>query len=340
MNYKISIIIPTFNIEDDIKRAINSLINQTIGFKNLEIIIVDDCSTDNTKQIILEYSEQYDNIKYIFLDTNSGSAGKPRNICIKHATANYIMFLDNDDEYVPEACEIFYNEIEKNDVNLIVCSKTNSLYTLNDYPQEIDEPAILEEINVLENPDVLYYPTTNYAGAMWCKIFKREFLLKNNIQCLEKLPEDVYFMHKCFYLNPNVLFITNLALYNHYFYRVSGTSITVTLGYNFLNKLFTIYDKLKTLSQNYSNSKKFFNRYSQLFFNLLIYNIITTDANKQQKISLMKTYSNYSKQFDFKPEGQIYTVWYKLNKTQRFELCYIYSQIIKAIIKLKSKLTD
>ena len=50
----------------------------------------------------------YDNIKYIFLESNSGSAGKPRNIGIKNASSKYIMFLDNDDEYVPEACEILY----------------------------------------------------------------------------------------------------------------------------------------------------------------------------------------------------------------------------------------
>lgn len=67
VNYKISIIIPTFNIEDDIKRAIDSLLNQTIGFENLEIIIIDDCSTDNTQNIVLNYCKKYENIKNVFL---------------------------------------------------------------------------------------------------------------------------------------------------------------------------------------------------------------------------------------------------------------------------------
>lgn len=338
MNYKISIIIPTFNVEEDIKRAINSLINQTIGFENLEVIIVDDCSTDNTKEIISDYANQYNNIKPIFLETNSGSAGKPRNIGIKHATADYIMFLDNDDEYVPEACRILYTTIKENNVNLVICSKTNNLYDINDHAPEITETATIEEINVLENPDVLFYPFTEYGGAMWCKIFNREFLLKNNIRCLENLPEDVYFMHQCYYLNPNVLFITNLPLYNHYFYRVQGNSITVTISYNFLNKLFLMYDNLKTLSDNYSNTEKFFHRYSQLFFNVFIYNIITTNSTKKQKISLMKSYVQYTKELDLKLDNSLYSLWYSLIKHQKFELCYLYSQLIKYAINAKSKI--
>lgn len=133
--YKISIIIPTFNVENDLQRAINSLLNQTIGFENLEIILVDDNSTDNTQEIILEYSKEYKNIKYHFLEENSGSAGKPRNIGIKIATSTYVIFLDNDDEYVKEACEIFYKIITQKNVNFIVGSKVNSLYSPNDHPK-------------------------------------------------------------------------------------------------------------------------------------------------------------------------------------------------------------
>ena len=55
-DYKISMIIPTFNVEDDLKRAIYSLLNQTIGFEFIEVLLVDDFSTDNTRQLILDYS--------------------------------------------------------------------------------------------------------------------------------------------------------------------------------------------------------------------------------------------------------------------------------------------
>ena len=116
-NYKISMIIPTFNAEKDLERAISSLMKQTIGFENIEVLLVDDLSTDNTRKVILEYAEKYNNIKYIFLESNSGTAGKPRNIGIENASSEYIMFLDNDDEYIPEACEILYDKISKTEFN-------------------------------------------------------------------------------------------------------------------------------------------------------------------------------------------------------------------------------
>ena len=56
-SYKISMIIPTFNVEDDLKRAIDSLLNQTLGFENIEVLLVDDFSTDKTRQVILDYAK-------------------------------------------------------------------------------------------------------------------------------------------------------------------------------------------------------------------------------------------------------------------------------------------
>lgn len=339
-NYKISIIIPTFNIEYDLKRAINSLLRQSIGFENLEVIMVDDCSTDNTRKIILEYAKEYDNIKPIFLKENSGGAGKPRNIGVKQAVSEYIMFLDNDDEYADNACEIFYNKMKETNVNLIVGCHINNLFKHYQKPLEITEPPIFKEINILNNPDELYDPITNYAGAVWCKIFKKEFLLKNNIECLEKLPEDVYFMHQCYYLNPNVLFLTNLYLYNHYFYRTLGDTVTVTASFNFLKKTFIMFDVLKELSLNYDNTDKFFIRYSQLFFNLMINHIIMTNSKKKEKIYLMKMYFNRLGDSNPKIELSSFRIWYNLVKNERFEICFIYSQLIRFLVNLKSKIED
>lgn len=246
-------IVPTFNVEDDLKRAVDSLLNQTIGFENIEVLIVDDFSTDDTRQVILDYAKKYNNIKYIFLESNSGSAGRPRNIGIENAAADYIMFLDNDDEYVPEACEILYDKIAETDVNMIICSKTNNIYNVNDKPEPITEIPNFVEVNILDYPDMLFSPNTNYGGAMWCKIYKRRFLMENNIKCLENLPEDVYFMHQYYYLNPKILFLTNLSLYNHYFYRQTGQSISVTLSASFLHKVFLAFKELKKLSHNFDN---------------------------------------------------------------------------------------
>ena len=336
-DYKISMIIPTYNVEDDLKRAIDSLLVQTIGFDNIEVLLVDDFSTDNTRQIIVDYAEQYENIKYIFLESNSGSAGRPRNIGVQNASADYIMFLDNDDEYVPEACKILYDKIIEADVNMIICSKTNSLYSVNDKPEKIVESPKFTEVNVLNNPDMLFSPNTKYGGAMWCKIYKTQFLLDNNIKCLENLPEDVYFMHQCYYLNPNILFLTNLSLYNHYFYRVRGQSISVTLSASFLHKVFVAFNNIKELSLQFENSKLFFDRYCSLFFGELAYDIVISDLSKDERISLIGDYSDCAKDSNPQFKSKISWLWFILARDGHFTLTYLYSGVLKFLINIKRK---
>ena len=97
--YKVSVIMPVYNAEEYLGNALDSVINQSMGFENIELILVDDKSTDNSRNIIEEYSNIYYNIKPIFLDENSGCPGIPRNVGIKNASSDYIMFIDNDDEY-------------------------------------------------------------------------------------------------------------------------------------------------------------------------------------------------------------------------------------------------
>ncbi len=108
----ITIIIPTYNRADLVPRAINSALNQT--FKDFEIIIVDDGSTDNTKDVIKKYLENNNKIKYIF-QKNSGAVASPRNTAIKLARGKYIALLDDDDEWLPSKLEkqikLFNNNI-------------------------------------------------------------------------------------------------------------------------------------------------------------------------------------------------------------------------------------
>lgn len=115
----ISIIIPVYNTEKYIKRAFDSLLSQSIGFKNLEVIFIDDASTDGSPQIIQDYSDKYDNVKSFYLKNNSGAGGKPRNIGLSHATKDYIMFLDSDDYLLDNACEILYNEIKTENIDVV-----------------------------------------------------------------------------------------------------------------------------------------------------------------------------------------------------------------------------
>ena len=104
-----SIIIPTFNRISKLKKALNSIYDQT--YKNYEIIIIDNFSTDDTEKIVNKYKES--KLKY-FKFNNSGIIGKSRNIGIKNSNAPWIAFLDSDDEWYENKLSILENFIKKN----------------------------------------------------------------------------------------------------------------------------------------------------------------------------------------------------------------------------------
>ncbi len=108
---KVSVIIPTYNRASLLPRAIKSVLNQT--FKDFELIIVDDCSTDNTEEVVEEFQKKDKRIKYLRLKKNSGAPAHPRNVGIKNSQGKYIAFLDNDDEWLPEKLEKQLNLFEK-----------------------------------------------------------------------------------------------------------------------------------------------------------------------------------------------------------------------------------
>ena len=99
---KVSVIIPTYNRADLLPRTINSVLNQT--FTDFELFVIDDGSTDNTKEVIESFVKQDSRVKYLW-QKNSGEASSPKNTAFKHCTGEYIAYLDHDDEWLPTKLE-------------------------------------------------------------------------------------------------------------------------------------------------------------------------------------------------------------------------------------------
>ena len=112
---KVSVITPCFNAGPSIKDTIESVINQT--FLDWEMLIIDDCSTDNSVEIINALSDGDERIRLIKNDIRSGSPSLPRNIGIDNATGKYIAFLDSDDIWFPNKLEEQVRFMEKNKVS-------------------------------------------------------------------------------------------------------------------------------------------------------------------------------------------------------------------------------
>lgn len=161
----------------------DSVINQSIGIENLEIIIANDCSTDNTKQIIEDYKERINNqtnketIKSIHLIENMGGAYGPRNIALDHVNGEYLMFIDSDDSYPLDACETLYNKI-----NEYGCDIAFGRY-LRHYPEEnIVRKSYTPYLESLESPCNDYLDDLvkgsnfkGFVGFIWKNIISNFF---------------------------------------------------------------------------------------------------------------------------------------------------------------------
>lgn len=112
-NPKVSLIMPVFNAEKTLRKTIDSVIDQTIGFDEIEFIIIDDKSRDASRSIILDYASAYPNIVPVFFKNNNGSPAKPRNTGIELAHGKYTMFIDSDDWLSPGGIKALYDLLEK-----------------------------------------------------------------------------------------------------------------------------------------------------------------------------------------------------------------------------------
>ncbi|MFS0612100.1 glycosyltransferase family 2 protein [Lederbergia ruris] len=112
-DYFVTVITPVYNGEKFLKKSIESVMKQTLGFKNIEYILIDDCSTDRSKEILLDFAKQHENMTVVSLDCHSGSPGRPRNIGMELASSPYIMFLDADDWLDPNGLQVLYEILEE-----------------------------------------------------------------------------------------------------------------------------------------------------------------------------------------------------------------------------------
>ena len=250
--YKISIIVPVFNVEDTLQNAFDSIKAQTIGFENLEVIFVDDNSTDDSVNIIKNYSNKYSNVKVICLDENSGFAGRPRNIGIENATSDYLMFLDPDDIFLDNACEILYNNITENNLEIV-----SGNYNINrDSKIERNNWGIIK----LEDGESSQVETIeenfNFLltiPSVWSKIFKKEFILKENIKFLVGVPaQDLVFVSEAL-LKANGIKFINVPIVE-YIPRQSGESVTSKKSKSVLAGFIKSYTALYNIAKEYDKN--------------------------------------------------------------------------------------
>ncbi|MCR0182846.1 glycosyltransferase family 2 protein [[Clostridium] innocuum] len=199
--YKISIIVPVYNSEKHLKKCLDSLVNQT--YKNIEIITINDASTDDSLTILQEYENKYENFKTISLEKNQRQ-GAARNIGIKASTGYFISFVDSDDWIELDTYERVFSEIKDKNVDVICgCNYyreySNGVTSLtNDSNYDFISKLKNRNLEISEKEQLLF------KGPGVCQnIYKASLIKENNIYFPTGISyEDNYFVPLLFaYVN-------------------------------------------------------------------------------------------------------------------------------------------
>ena len=177
--FKVSIIIPVYNVEKYLVRCLESCVRQTL--QDIEIIAVDDCSTDNSRNILRDYEEKFNNFSVVYLEKNIRQGGA-RNVGIRMARGEYLLFLDSDDWIEPNTCELLYEAADGADMvgaNHYISTDTTDKKTELQYKNS--------DVGRMNHDKLLKYTRT--CGFFWSRIYSKEFLMKNNIF----FPEGIYY---------------------------------------------------------------------------------------------------------------------------------------------------
>lgn len=233
MDKLVSIIVPCYNVENYINRCFLSLANQTIGIGCLELIFVDDCSTDNTWEKLVELESVYpESVIVIHCDEN-GRQGKARNIGLECASAPYIGFVDSDDWVEQDMFEKLYQKIVENNCDIAMCrswrdyAKENQMLS----PRKTGEEDRILYIDTVDKRK-LFLACGSIEFGVWNKLYRAELLYENDIFFPEKLAYEDHFFATLLYFYAKKVYILEERLY-HYFVNEQSTVLAPNATHHF-----------------------------------------------------------------------------------------------------------
>lgn len=269
---KISVIVPVYNVEKYLKRCIDSILNQT--YKNLEIILIDDGSTDNSLEICEIYKKKDERI--ILIHKKNSGLGLTRNVGMENSTGKYIMFVDSDDYLDTNMIENLYNDLIKNKADTCiggfkrVFDKSTDVYE-NKYAGRIFEGHDTTNIVLAKMLGKNSQIDDHIEMSAWKTLFSKNIIEENNI----KFPSEREF------ISEDIIFNTE------YFPNAQRVYMSSNIGYNYCdnsNSLTTKYNPNRFVLQ-----KKLFEELKLRTIKLGIY-----DEVKQRMYNTLVSIARYS----------------------------------------------
>ena len=303
---KISVIIPIYNVSCYLKECLESIVNQSL--KEIEIICIDDCSTDNSYEILLEYSNKDTRFKILKNNENMG-VGYTRNLGQRSALSKYIFFMDPDDYISKDFLLNLYNTAEKYNSDIVHTSNCYYVTENNKYKVTNKKLVLKYDYECDINIDDIYEEQNNnfIYTSLWSKLFRLSFLVENNLFSPENkvgAAYDTILFLKSLLFNPKSSF-NNRSVY---YYRLRNDSIT-DKSKNNIDRINNIINNYKYILELYKNNYN--------LNQLLIFIISSISIYFFERSSFNFIRNNYSTLFDFINSIDINEKY--LNKNSIFE---------------------
>lgn len=229
---KVTIIVPVYNVEKYLARCLDSLIHQT--YENYEVFCVNDCSPDNSQQILEDYKNKYPTLFHVIQNEENMGQGRSRMCAVDQADGDYIMFVDSDDYIAEDYIERFMSEVKETPYDIVIAG----------YTKDID--GSYKEHDIQDSPWTLVcYPLA------CAKMFRKKFILEHGIDFSDiRCGEDIYFSMAVFYQDVQYKIIH----YYGYYYYLNRASTTGSLTYDkkheeFVSQMFDSFMKKFPLDQ-------------------------------------------------------------------------------------------
>lgn len=299
MNKKISVIVPVYNTEKYLDKCLDSLLNQT--YNNLEIIVVEDGSTDNSKEVLKKYADNK-KIKIIYNKKNSGLSYS-RNVGLENATGDYIGYIDSDDYVDLDYYEKLMHAIIDNKADIAICDM-----------KVVDEETNTETVSRCCNSDefTVYNVVDNGLAASACnKLFKKELISKYKF-AEGKVNEDIAVVI------PTLVNAKKISYANTYYYYVQrGGSIQNS---SFSDKRFDIFYGVKTTLERIKDNKDYESLKDAIVFNqlivLLLY-VIPKEKNWHRRKEILKKYNELVSEYKIRQNHIFWTFLQNCGKKHR-----------------------
>ena len=255
---KLSIIIPCYNVEKYVAECLDSILSQTIGQETLEILCVDDCSTDGTVNILKKYEKNYPDIIGVILCSDNGRQGTARNIGLQYATGEYISFIDGDDWIHKDMYKVLL-EIAKDSNAEIVQFRYDSDSEKIHPDQNIEKIAYKSFVyDSSEKKKQLFFDYNILNGSCTTKIYRKELLDSTKVRFAEKVCYE-----EPLFTIPLKLCVSRVAVFEQplYYYRTNNQGTTMSTMW----KHETIVDHLKVQEEllDFFRNNAFYSEYKE-----------------------------------------------------------------------------